>query len=78
MSVYTQLTTADVKNFLTLYDEGELKSWQGIEAGIENTNYFVNTHHPQKGPQQFVLTIFEGLPAERLPFFLQFYDSSCQ
>ncbi len=74
MSVYTQLSREDVCNFLSLYDQGELVSWKGIEAGIENTNYFVNTRHPEKGEQSFVLTIFEYVPHEQLPFFIQFME----
>ncbi|CAM3488464.1 homoserine kinase [Parendozoicomonas haliclonae] len=74
MSVYTQLTEQEFRDFLSLYDEGELVNWQGIEAGIENTNYFVNTRHPAKGDQQFVLTIFEYLPKEKLPFFIRFME----
>ncbi len=72
MSVYTQLTRRDFTDLLSLYDQGELLNWQGIEAGIENTNYFVDSHHPSKGDQQFVLTIFEAVPKDRLPFYLQF------
>ncbi len=72
MSVYTQLTTQDFTDLLCLYQEGELTNWQGIEAGIENTNYFVDTHHPDKGDQCFVLTIFEAVPEHQLPFFIQF------
>ncbi len=72
MSVYTLLQEEDFKAFLALYDEGELVCWKGIEAGVENTNYFVSTRHPEKGEQHFVLTIFEYVPAEQLPFFIQF------
>ncbi len=74
MSVYTQLSREDFCHFLALYDQGELVSWKGVEAGIENTNYFVNTLHPEKGEQSFVLTIFEIVPREQLPFFIRFME----
>ena len=41
---------------------------------FENTNYFVNTIHPDKGEQSFVLTIFEYQPKELLPFFINFME----
>ncbi|MCL6268474.1 homoserine kinase [Sansalvadorimonas sp. 2012CJ34-2] len=74
MSVYTQLSEQDFRSFLALYDEGNLVSWKGIEAGVENTNYFVHTLHPEKGEQNFVLTIFEYQPKELLPFFINFME----
>ncbi|WP_196221515.1 homoserine kinase [Sansalvadorimonas verongulae] len=74
MAVYTQLSNKDFRSFLSLYDEGELISWKGITGGVENTNYFVDTLHPEKGEQYFVLTIFEYVPKGRLPFFIRFME----
>lgn len=69
MSVYTTIEEDELKSFLLRYDVGELDSYQGISAGIENTNYFVNTS--KDGQQnEFVLTIFESHSAEEMPFFL--------
>ena len=69
MSVYTAIDTDELNAFLSHYDVGELVSFEGISAGIENTNYFVTT---QKNGQQnqYVLTIFEALGFDELPYFL--------
>ncbi|WP_024852216.1 homoserine kinase [Hydrogenovibrio kuenenii] len=69
MSVYTVIEQAELEAFLQDYDVGTLSSYEGISAGIENTNYFVNTekegeHH------QFVLTVFEHHSFDELPYFL--------
>ena len=69
MSVYTTIEKDELETFLTRYDVGQLVSYQGISAGIENTNYFVTTD--QNGQQnEFVLTIFEAHDAEEMPYFL--------
>jgi homoserine kinase type II len=69
MSVYTVVEEHQLIEFLQDYDVGTLESYEGIGAGIENTNYFVNT---QKNGQreQFVLTIFEHHSFDELPYFL--------
>ncbi|WP_409524270.1 homoserine kinase [Nitrincola sp. MINF-07-Sa-05] len=70
MAVYTEITRAELVKLLSDYDLGELKSWQGIEAGIENTNYFVTLD--QSGTTlDLVLTIFEELPEEEMAFFVE-------
>lgn len=65
MSVYTTVTAGDLNQFLLQYDIGELLNFSGITAGVENTNYFVNT---TKG--QFVLTLYEAYSKQELPYFL--------
>lgn len=65
MSVYTPVTTEELEAWLLRYAVGELESQQPIAAGIENTNYFVTT---RKG--RYVLTLYERLPADELPFYL--------
>ncbi len=65
MSVYTTITEEELNTFLSHYRVGTLKSFEGILAGIENTNYFVSTSEGE-----FVLTIFEQLVWEELPYFL--------
>lgn len=65
MSVYTQVARNELEAFLQHYSLGELIDFEGISAGIENTNYFVTTRQ-----QQLVLTLFENHSAEELGYFL--------
>lgn len=69
MSVYTVIQQAELEAFLQDYDVGTLSSYEGISAGIENTNYFVNTEKDGQ-LQQFVLTVFEHHTFDELPYFL--------
>ncbi|NJO14572.1 MAG: homoserine kinase [Thioploca sp.] len=66
MSVYTIVERDQLNAFLSHYNLGSLISYQGINAGIVNTNYFVTT---QTG--EWVLTLFEQLNCEELPYFLK-------
>jgi homoserine kinase type II len=66
MAVFTPVSQDTLVAFLADFDLGELAGFEGISAGIENTNYFVDTTHGR-----FVLTLFEKLTAEQLPFYLQ-------
>jgi homoserine kinase type II len=65
MSVYTRVERDELEAYLRNYRLGELEDFTGITAGIENTNYFVTTTRGQ-----YVLTLFEALGAEELPYFL--------
>ena len=69
MAVFTEVPEADARALAQRLGLGELSALRGIEGGIENTNYFVTT---QKDGQQadYVLTLFERLTAEQLPFYL--------
>jgi len=65
LSVYTPVSDAELAAWLGNYSVGRLVSCEPIKAGIENTNYFVTT-----AQGRYVLTLFERLPAEELPFYL--------
>jgi len=66
LSVYTPVSEAELREWLGNYSVGRLASFEPVKAGIENTNYFVATTQGR-----YVLTLFERLPAEELPFYLE-------
>lgn len=70
MAVYTQLSNTELETFLADFDLGTLSGFQGIDGGIENTNYFVDTEQ-QGQHHQFVLTLFEELVMDDMPFFVE-------
>jgi homoserine kinase type II len=65
MAVFTALTRDEIVALLTGYSVGDLVDFEGIPSGIENTNFFLTTT-----AGRFVLTVFERLDAEHLPFYL--------
>ncbi len=67
MSVFTPVSESELTGWLKRYAVGELVRLEPIAAGIENTNYFVDTTQGR-----FVLTLFERLSAADLPFYLDF------
>lgn len=65
MAVYTPVARAELETFLAAYDLGALVAFEGVQQGVENTNYIVTTVRGR-----FVLTIFEKRVVEAdLPFF---------
>lgn len=68
MAVYTVLDKQNIKNILREYDLGELIRFAPISSGIENTNYFIWIKK-QEIISEYVLTIFENISADSLPFF---------
>lgn len=67
MAVFTELSFDQVAAFFRSLGLGAPRSVRGITSGIENTNYFVDTDR-----EGYVLTIFERLTFEQLPFYLHF------
>ena len=65
MAVFTEVSTKEARELLRRLQLGKLLELRGIEGGIENTNYFVTCEQGE-----YVLTLFERLTAEQLPFYL--------
>ena len=65
MAVYTKLKEKDINNILLNYSVGKLKSFKGIQEGIENTNYYILVEE-----KRYILTIYEKrVNPKDLPFF---------
>jgi homoserine kinase type II len=65
MAVFTEVSEDAAQALLQRLSLGRLTGLRGIEGGIENTNYFLSTDQGE-----WVLTLFERLSAEQLPFYL--------
>ena len=66
MAVFTPVTLEDVGQWMSQFPLGKAVALKGIASGIENSNFFLTT---ERG--EYVLTIFENLTFEQLPFYLQ-------
>ncbi|MFT3954907.1 MAG: homoserine kinase [Piscinibacter sp.] len=66
MAVYTEVSFDEAAALVSRVGLGTLTTLQPIASGIENTNYFANTTQGR-----YVLTLFERLTHEQLPFYLQ-------
>ena len=65
MAVYTKYTEEDIRSILSNYSIGNLNSFEGIQEGIENTNYFLLVDK-----KKYILTVYEKrVKEEDLPFF---------
>jgi homoserine kinase type II len=69
MAVFTEVSESEAGALLRALGLGELAQLRGIQSGIENTNYFV-TARDVLGTREFVLTLFERLTFDQLPFYL--------
>jgi homoserine kinase type II len=65
MSVYTSISDNEFSEILKNYSLGDFIRAQGIQAGIENTNYFVTT---TKG--EYVFTLFEKINHQELKLYI--------
>lgn len=65
MAVYTNVSLKEASALLRQLDLGDVTALRGIQGGIENTNYFATTDSGE-----YVLTLFERLGFEQLPYYL--------
>lgn len=65
MSVFTSVDQGALEAWLAGHAVGRLTHYAGIAAGVQNTNYFVDTDGGR-----YVLTLFEHADTSALPFYL--------
>jgi homoserine kinase type II len=65
MAVFTPVSLDDLTQWITQFPLGKPLAIKGISSGIENSNFFLTTE-----TGEHVLTIFEKLTFEQLPFYL--------
>lgn len=65
MAVFTPVSLDDLSSWITQFPLGKALAIKGISSGIENSNFFITTE-----AGEYVLTIFENLSFEQLPFYL--------
>lgn len=70
MAVFTAVSLDDLHQWIKQYPLGQAVGLEGISSGIDNSNFFLSTAHaPQSG--EYVLTIFENLRFDQLPFYVK-------
>jgi homoserine kinase type II len=71
MAVFTPIQLSDIAEWIsTDFDIGKASSVRGIQGGIENSNFFLDTER-HGSAHEYVLTIFERLSAAQLPYYLE-------
>jgi len=71
MAVFTEVSRDEASAFVARLAVGRLTGLRGIQAGIENSNFFVDTIDDRGTTHHWVLTLFERLTFEQLPFYLE-------
>jgi homoserine kinase type II len=69
MAVFTTFSRPALERYIVMFGLGDLESFEPIETGIENSNYFVTLDNTA----EFVLTIAEYLNFEDIPFFNELF-----
>jgi homoserine kinase type II len=73
MAVYTEVGFDEADALLRRLGLDALSDLRGIRSGIENTNYYANTARGQ-----WVITLFERLRPEQLPYYLHLMQHLAQ
>lgn len=73
MAVYTEVGFDEAASLLGRLGLGRLTDLHGIRSGIENTNYYATTTEGQ-----WVLTLFERLGRDQLPYYLRLMQHLAQ
>jgi homoserine kinase type II len=69
MAVFTEVPFDEAADLVARLNIGTLVELRGIEAGIENSNFFLTCERGATR-REYVLTLFERLTFEQLPFYL--------
>ena len=71
MAVYTKLDQKNIEQILSNYSIGKLDKFEGIEEGIENSNFLIWVNK-----KKYILTVYEKrVKEEDLPFFSELMAS---
>ncbi|RJG02213.1 homoserine kinase [Noviherbaspirillum sedimenti] len=73
MAVFTPVSLDDLTEWMTQFPLGKPLAIKGISSGIENSNFFLTTE-----TGEYVLTLFEKLTFEQLPFYLNLMQHLAQ
>jgi len=74
MAVFTPVNLDEVNVWLSQnYQLGIATDIKGISSGIENSNFFLSTNKDGISTE-YVLTLFERLTREQLPFYLELME----
>ena len=69
MAVFTQINEAQLAEFIAAYALPDVTGFKGIAAGVQNSNFIVQT-----AQEKYILTIYEdtatGVNPDDLPYFL--------
>ena len=71
MAVFTPIELSDISHWILKdFNIGQATAIRGIHGGIENSNFFLGTIK-DGNKEEYVLTIFERLSEQQLPYYLE-------